>query len=123
MGSVHISISKKDTGELIGLTALCKDYSLESYCENSLDEVLQDFEYDLNMGLDLDSNNISSFLMKVEYVIEYLSGLSHDKRINYFDSYNEGIYNYFLERLEDGKKYLENFVKNNNVEDYKIEVA
>ncbi|WP_052596392.1 hypothetical protein [Aureispira sp. CCB-QB1] len=123
MGSIHISISKKNTDEFVGLTPLCRDSSLESYCENSLDDILQDFDYDLNMGLSLDKENIDDFLNRIQYVIKYLKDIPNDKRLESFDSYNEDIFNYFIKRLETGKKYLENFIVNNNIEEYVIEVS
>ena len=123
MSRIDISIKDKLTNEWIINRGFCRTPEVEFFCENSNDEILADFDYNIIMGISLDRETIPDFFAQVQYIIDYLISIPK----NYIDAnYSEvqkKMRDTFLEDLIEGKKFLEAFVKNNNIDNYKIKIV
>ncbi|WP_052596390.1 hypothetical protein [Aureispira sp. CCB-QB1] len=124
MSRVDIAIHNKNTNELVANRGFCRTPALKFLCEESSDEKLQDFDYEIGEGIDLDKKNITSFLERIEYVIMALENMPLEdkkKRFNY--PIDETLYLQFIENLKDSKKYLSDFSDNNNLDNYLIVIV
>lgn len=121
MSRIDITIKNKNTNELITNRGFCRSPALKFLCEESSDEKLQDFDYEVGMGIDLDKKNSTDFLEKIEYVIKYLEDMPFESRKSIFIyPIRETLYLQFIENLKESKAYLEGFTVDRNLDDYAI---
>lgn len=123
MSRIDLSIREKKTNEWVINKKFCRTPALEFFCENSKDEKLQFFDYNIMMGIDINKDNISEHLGTIQYVINFLTTIPVNKRSDYFDFYKEPIYLDFIADLTNSLDYLNNFMTKNNIEDYVIEIV
>lgn len=122
MGRINISITKKDTNEWIINRKFCRSSALEFLCENSDDEKLKDFDYKIIMGVELDGNNVHSFIDRIQYVIDYLLAIPQKYREQNFSKGDTLVYTQFIDDLKNSRDYLKLFISKNNIDEYLIEI-
>lgn len=123
MSRIDISIKNKKTNEWIVNRGFCRTPELEFFCENSNDEKLVDFDNSIIMGISLDKKNFSDFLDTVQYIIDYLLAIPTDYINENYDEVHKGMRNTFIAELREGKNFIEDFVSNHELDDYKVKIV
>ena len=122
MGRINISITEKKTDKWVINELFCRSSDLEFFCKDSKEVILEDFYYDIVMGIDLGKHNMHNYLEKIDYVINFLNNIPSDKRPSYFPFYKEDFYLDFIKDLKNSRDYINDFIDKNDIEDYLIEI-
>ena len=117
MSRIDISVSEKNTDNFIANRGFCRSTALEYFCEQSDNSQLQDFAYEISMGVELNAKTIKVFIEKIEYVLLKLKVQEDFLTLN-----RKKLFINFLDDLMESKSYLHDFSLRKDLDNFNIEI-
>lgn len=123
MSRIDISVTEKESGELIANRGFCRSSHLSYFCEESQDSAVRDLAENLFLGQNITEDNIDDFLRDLEYVISYFLEMNENERAMTFPSYKNELFIQFVDDLKNSLVFLSNLNQEKKLSEIEVEIV